>query len=443
MVWWRGPCVGGDGRERVKIATIGGGSSHTPELARGLLDRFERIGLREWWLVDADAQRLESMGGRVRRMVADRGEPFRVRCSPSPGEEALEGARVVIAQMRVGGMDARREDERLCRRWRLIDHEATGVSGLSGALRAVPVLLELAGRMRRLCPDAWLINVASPTGLLVEALQREAPWLRSLGISEGAVRARAMFAEALGVGRAEDVRLDALGLNHLTWIRGARVGSRDVWRQVISEDGPAGSGPAMVRLGLIWDYYLQRAIGERREGRAAGPGGEGPVPPEGLPARSGVGPSRVEAPSGCGPARERAEESAGELAGEVAGVIETLVSGRRREHVVNTRHLGAAEGMPPEWVLELSCRLSRDRVEPLPAGLLPVYARGLLELVKSFELLSVEAALSGSRGSALAALLAHPLGPDVDRAGEVLEDLLETHRDLLPAFFAHGPDGNG
>jgi 6-phospho-beta-glucosidase len=415
----------------VKIVIIGGGSTHTPELARGLLERLERIGLRELWLVDADPARLDAVGGFVARMVEHAGTPFRVRCS-TQRKEAMEGADFVIVQIRVGGLAARREDESLCRRWRLIDHESTGVGGMASAFRTVPVLLSMAEEMRARCPDAWLINITNPSGLVVEALQKQVPDVRSVGISEGAVGTRMMVAEELGVSSPLDVQLDYLGLNHLAWIRGARTGGEDVWKKVFSGENPDRSGNVIVRLGLIWDYYLQTA--SQRQGLPGDPVGEGPTPVERLMAEDRSLLSRYADASGGGLLPERAGTGEGRVSLAVAQVIEAMVLDQGQEHILNTRHLDAVQGLPGEWVLEMPCRVFRDRVEPLPAEPLPVVARGLLEVVKSSELLAVEAALSGSWSSALAALLAHPLGPDADHAGEVLNDLLDRHRDHTPGF---------
>jgi len=415
----------------VKIVTIGGGSTHTPDLAQGLLDRCERIGLREWWLVDEDPARLKTVGGFVSRMVEHGGAPFRVRCS-TQRDAAMEGADFVTVQIRVGGMAARREDERLCRRWRLIDHEATGTGGIACGLRTVPVLLTLAQEMRSCCPDAWLINITNPSGLVVEALQKEVPDIRAVGIAGGAVGTRMMVAKELGVSSPLDVRLDYLGLNHLAWIRGAWVGNEDVWKKVFSEEEPDRSGNVMIRLGLIWDYYLQNA--SHREGPSEDSRGSGSSSVEKLMAEDDRLLSQYADPSRCGVPAERMGKGEGRVSTALAQLIEAMVLDEGQEHILNTRHLGAVEGLPGDWVLEMPCRVFRDRVAPLPAEPLPVPARGLLEVVKSSELLTVEAAVSRSRSSALAALLAHPLGPDVDHAGEVLDDLLERHRDRLPGF---------
>ena len=107
-------------------------------------------------------------------------------------------------------------------------------------------------------------------------------------------------------------------------------------------------------------------------------------------------------------------------------------------HVVNTRHHGVVTGWPSDWVLELPCRVDRSGIHPLPAEELPLACFSLLAQVKSYELLTVEAAVHGDRDAAYQALLAHPLGPPADRVQQVLDDLLETHRAHLPQFWKSG-----
>jgi 6-phospho-beta-glucosidase len=91
---------------------------------------------------------------------------------------------------------------------------------------------------------------------------------------------------------------------------------------------------------------------------------------------------------------------------------------------------------PADWVLEMPCRVDAGGIHPLPATPLPPVCLGLLTAVKSYELLTVEAAVHGDRQAAYQALLAHPLGPEADQAQAVLDDMLETHRPYLPQFWS-------
>jgi 6-phospho-beta-glucosidase len=424
----------------VKVATIGGGSTYTPELVQGFIERHERLGLRELWLVDINAERLEVVGGFVRRIVAAVGDPFQVRLA-TDRQAALEGADFVTTQIRVGGMAARREDEYLGRRWGLVGQETTGIGGMANGLRTVPVLLSIADDMRALCPDAWLVNFANPSGLVTEALQRHAPDVRSVGLCNGPIGHQMRVAKRMGLEDPFDVRLDYLGLNHLAWIRGARVGDQDIWPEMFAEalrwaretDDPSLPAEVTERLGVVCNHYLHyyyRTQSVLREQAKNEPSRAEQVMgiEDGLLAQY-ADPELDTVPPGL-------MQRGGAYYSTVAvQLIEAIALDLGQVHIVNTRHGGAAPNIPPDWVMELPCTINRDGVHPLPAEPLPLFADGLLRAVKAYELLTVEAAITGDREAALQALIVHPLGPDVDRALDVLEDMLVTHRAYLANFF--------
>ena len=147
----------------MKITVIGGGSSYTPELINGFLERIDSLPVSELWLMDMLPERLEIVGGFAQRMVAAKGSPFRVHLTTDQ-RQAVRGASYVITQLRVGWMQARREDEYLGRRHGLIGQETTGVGGMAKALRTIPVILDIADDMRELARRArcWSTSPIPP-----------------------------------------------------------------------------------------------------------------------------------------------------------------------------------------------------------------------------------------------------------------------------------------
>ena len=395
-----------------KIATLGGPFTPARLLAQEILRNGRSLDLAEWSFHDSDARRLDTVAEAVEPLVREAGNPFRFRLSANR-DEALSEADFVLAWADTGGEAALREDRLLCSRWRQAGQETGGVTAMACALRNIPPLLSVADAMRRCCPDAWMISTGEPAGMLVEALQRRVPGVRTVGLSNGPVGYQAMTAELLGLDDHHEVFLDYVGLNHLAWVRGARVGGRDVWRTVVGDQLGTGTRDFVVRLGMVWDYYLNDYRRDTR-GAAAGRSDKDSWHDVDDPAEDNrTGPHLVDA---------------------ALLLVRTTLLDTGGTQIVNTRHNGALEDVPADWVLELPCRISRHRAEPLRARPLPVFAAGLLRIVKSFELLVVEAACTGDRSAAMAALIAHPLGPDVDHAMEVLEDMLETHRPFLPQF---------
>lgn len=429
----------------MKIATIGGGSTYTPELAQGFIERCERLGLREWWLMDVDGERLNTVGGFVERMVAATGDPFQVHLTTNR-RAAIEGAAFVTTQVRVGGMAARREDEYLGRRWNLVGQETTGIGGMAKGLRTVPVIGSIAEDMRTHCPDAWLINFANPSGLVTEALQRYVPQVRSVGLCNGPIGYQMEIAKRMGLANPFDVHLDYLGLNHLSWIRGARVGGQDIWPQVFAEalqaarddDDPSIPAAVLERLGVVCTSYLRyyyRTSSVLREQAKNEPSrAERVMGIEGKLLAQYADPSLNTVPP------ELMQRGGAYYSTVAVRLIEAIALDLGEVHIVNTRQAGVVPGIPPDWVMELPCRVSHDGIRPLPITPLPLFAEGLLRAVKSYELLAADAALTGDRDVALQALIAHPLGPDVDQAPDVLKDMLTIHRSHLEPFWAQKKD---
>jgi 6-phospho-beta-glucosidase len=428
----------------MKIAVIGGGSTYTPELISGFLLRVARLPLTELWLMDIDLARLKIVGGFARRMLAAAGSPFRLECT-TDRQQAIDGASYVITQLRVGQMAARRADEYLGRRHGLIGQETTGVGGMAKALRTIPVILDVAGEMQRSAPGALLVNFTNPSGLITEALQRHAPNVPSVGVCNVAVHALMdmldLLKPDLGDIPVERARLKTLGLNHLSWHSGLEVDGEDLWPQVLrryiarlmAEAEPEWDPGLIETLRLIPNYYLHYYYDMARK----------------LAEQQGWPPSRAEEVMELESDLLRQYADPGLLAppadlmkrgGAYYSTVATeLISAHHNDscdvHVVNTRHGGAVPGWPADWVLELPCRIGRDRIEPLPAEPLPAFCFGLLAQVKAYELFTVEAAVKGDREAAYEALLAHPLGPPSDRIPAVLNDILSIHRIHLPQFW--------
>ncbi|MCU0511959.1 MAG: 6-phospho-beta-glucosidase [Anaerolineae bacterium] len=424
----------------MKVAVIGGGSSYTPELVNGFLERVHSFPLTELWLMDILPERLEIVGHFARRMVQAAGSPFTVHLTTDQ-RAAVAGASYVTTQLRVGWMAARREDEYLGHRHGLIGQETTGVGGMAKALRTIPVILQIAADMRELAPGALLVNFTNPAGLVTEALARHAPDVPSVGVCNVPITTKMDMLAALGEGLApERAELDTLGLNHLTWHRGFTLDGEDVWPQILGgfidhlrqEAAPEWDVALIEALQMIPNYYLQYYYytEKKRAQQAAWP------------------PSRAEAvmkieddllAQYAEPDRDRPPADLMKRGGAYYSTVATqLLNAHYNDlneiHVVNVPHRGAVSGYPDDYVLELPCRINRRGIQPLPAEPLPAVCSGLLHAVKAYELLTVTAAVHGDRNAAYQALLAHPIGPAADQVGAVLHDLLTVNQAYLPQF---------
>jgi len=429
----------------MKVTVVGGGSTYTPELVKGLLERVRSFPVRELCLMDIDPQRLKIVGGFASRMSAEHDDPFEINLSTDL-LTALKDSDYVITQLRVGQMSARRSDEYLGQKYGLVGQETTGVGGMAKALRTIPVILEIAGEMQKVAnPDAWLINFTNPSGLVTQALAKYAPGVKSIGVCNVAINAMNDFLEIYRsnggvITPGDSVQLDTLGLNHLTWHRGLLVNGENVWQKIMKcileklrqEEEPEWDPATIEVLGMIPNYYLRyyyytdKVLAEQSHwppSRAE----EVMQVEEGL-LKQYADPTLVEPPADL---MLRGGAYYSTVATQLLNAIHNDLD---EVHVVNTLNAGAVKAWPQDWVLELPARINRHGIHPLPTEALPPACFGLLAAVKSFELLTVDAAVSGDRKLAYQALLAHPLGPPADKIELVLDDLIETNRSFLPNF---------
>lgn len=428
----------------LKVTVMGGGSSYTPELVKGFLDRADSFPMDELWLADISEQRLEVVGGFAQRMVKAAGSPFAVHLT-TDRREAIAGSQYVTTQLRVGGMAARREDEYLGARHGLVGQETTGIGGMAKALRTIPVILGIAADMRELAPGALLVNFTNPAGLVTEALSRYAADVKSVGVCNVPITAKMRFLKLLedATGHpipADRARLKTLGLNHLSWHRGFTVDDEDMWpvvldallRQLRAEEEPEWDPRLIETLQMVPNYYLDyfystdKMIAKQKKwppSRA-----EQVMVVEAALLAEYAEPDRTEPPADL---MKRGGAWYSTLATQL---LNAHWNDLNETHIVNVPHRGAVPGWPADWVLELPCAVGRAGIIPQPTESLPPVCAGLLTHVKTYELLTVEAAVHGDYDAAWQALLAHPLGPPAEHVTEVLDEMLAINRLWLPQF---------
>ncbi len=429
----------------MKITVIGGGSTYTPELVNGFLERIATLPVTELWLMDIDPERLNVVGGFAQRMVKAKGDPFKVVLSRNQ-REAIAGASYVTTQLRVGMMPARRGDEYLGLRHGLIGQETTGVGGMAKALRTIPIILSIAKDVREVASGALLANFTNPAGLVTEALNRYAPDVSAVGVCNVGITTKMDILEGLEKFTGAKIESDhallkTLGLNHLTWHYGFTVDGEEMWPQIfpayvaeiMKEEEPEWDHRTIQTLGMIPNYYLQyfyytdKKFAEQKKwppSRA-----EEVMEIEKDLLRQYADPTLTEPPADL---MKRGGAYYSTLATQL---INSHYNDLGQVHVVNVRNNGAVKEWPADWVLEMPAKVDSKGVHPLPADPLPASCFGLISQVKMYELLTVEAAVHGDRNAMYQALLTNPLGPSADRVQEVMDDMLETNKQWLPQFF--------
>ncbi|MFG2994012.1 6-phospho-beta-glucosidase [Streptomyces sp. NPDC048257] len=419
----------------MKLAVVGGGSTYTPELIDGFARLRDTLPVSELVLIDPATERLELIGALARRIFARQGHPGTITTT-SDLDTGITGADAVLLQLRIGGQAARLQDETWPLECGCVGQETTGAGGLAKALRTVPVVLDIAERVRRANPDAWIIDFTNPVGIVTRALLQAGH--RAVGLCNVAIGLQRKFAALLELAPA-DIHLDHVGLNHLTWELGVRRGGpdgEDLLPGLLAAHGEAVAAdlrlPRAVldRLGVVPSYYLRYFYAHdevvRELGTKPSRAAEVAAMERELLALYGD-PALDEKPALL--ARRGGafySEAAVDLAASLLG------DGGPAVQVVNTYNSGTLPFLPDDAVIEVQARVDGSGAAPLAVPRLdPLYA-GLIAHVSAYEDLALDAALRGGRERVFKALLAHPLVGQFDLAEGLTDRLLAHNKEHLP-----------
>ncbi|CNG05710.1 putative glycosyl hydrolase [Yersinia pseudotuberculosis] len=430
-----------------KITIIGGGSSYTPELVDGLIQRIEQLPVTELALVDVEQgrQKVEIIAALTQRMLARHGlEQVKVSVHYSL-DEAIRGARFVLTQFRVGQLPARAADERLGLKYNLLGQETTGIGGFAKALRTIPVMLDIAANVERLAPDAWIINFTNPAGIVTEAVSRYTK-AKIIGLCNVPISMHHMIAKLLQA-PYEDLQLRFAGLNHMVWVHEVLQRGKDVTADVLKMlcDGASLSmnnikeapwPPEFLQaMGAIpcpyhrYFYQTQDMLAEEMAAAAErGTRAEQVMQVEKELFTLYADPHLDTKP-------EQLSFRGGSFYSEVAlELIRAIHNNLGTQLVVNTTNRGAIRGLSDDSVVETNCIIDAKGAHPLTFGPLPVSMHGLTQQVKAYERLTIDAAVHGDRRSALLALVTNPLIANASIAQPLLEEVLQVNKPYLPQF---------
>ncbi|KAF5997177.1 6-phospho-beta-glucosidase [Streptomyces sp. WAC00263] len=418
----------------MKLTVVGGGSTYTPELIDGFARLRDTLPVEELVLVDPAADRLELVGGLARRIFAKQEHPGRI-VTTSDLDKGVAGADAVLLQLRVGGQAAREQDETWPLECGCIGQETTGAGGLAKALRTVPVVLDIAERVRRTNPDAWIIDFTNPVGIVTRALLQAGH--RTVGLCNVAIGFQRKFAGMLGVAPV-DVHLDHVGLNHLSWETGVRLGGpegENVLPKLLAEHGDTIADDLRLprtlvdRLGVVPSYYLRYFYAHDevvRELRTKPSRAAEVAAMERELLKMYGDPALDEKPELLA---KRGGAYYSEAAVDLAAAL--LGGGGSPYQVVNTYNKGTLPFLPDDAVIEVQAAVGPHGPTPLPVlPVDPLYA-GLMAAVTSYEDLALEAALRGGRDRVFRTLLAHPLIGQYEYADALTDQLIAHNREHL------------
>ncbi|MFI3210044.1 MAG: 6-phospho-beta-glucosidase [Peptostreptococcaceae bacterium] len=430
----------------MKIVTIGGGSSYTPELVEGFIKRYNELPVKELWLVDIEAgrEKLETVGKLAQRMVKKAGVDMTVHLTYNR-REALKDADFVTTQLRVGLLEARIKDERIPLSHGVIGQETNGAGGLFKALRTMPVVFDIIKDMEELCPNAWLINFTNPTGIITEAVFKYTNFKKYIGLCNVPIGVKNGIAKLFEV-ENNQIEMDFAGLNHMVYGLNTRLDGADVSREAVEKFTESKITMQNIKaidfnadfikaLNLIpcpyhrYYYKHQEMLADEMDEFAKGKTRAEVVKEledqlfelykdENLD----IKPPQLEKRGGA------------YYSDAACNLISSIYNDKKDVQVVNTLNNGAIRNFEDDSAVEVSAVITKEGPKPLSMGMLPDSVDGLLRQIKSFEKLAAKAAVFGDYESALLSLSTNPLIPSDDLAKTILDEMLEAHKDYLPQF---------
>lgn len=437
-------------KNSIKIVTLGGGSSYTPELVDGFIKRYSTLPVSELWLVDIEAgrEKLEIVGALAQRMVKNANIPMKVILSYDR-REALKNADFVTTQMRVGRIPARIKDEHIPLSHGIIGQETNGAGGMFKAFRTIPIILDIVKDIEELCPNAWMINFTNPAGMITEAILRYTNFKRVIGLCNVPVNMVAGIAKILGVDENR-ITLELQGVNHFVFATDVFLDGKSVmdtvvqkYANVTQEDAISMKNfvsipysPSFIKgLNAIpcpyHNYYfftkeqLEEELKEFKEGRVRGQvvsQVENELFELYKDLNLNIKPKQLEQRGGA------------KYSDAACNLIHSIYTNKGDIQYVDVKNNGAISNLPADSAVEVACYITKDGPKPIATGECKVQINGYIQMMKSFERMVVEAAVTGNHDLAVTALNLNPLCSSDKIANIVVDELIKEHSDYLPQF---------
>ncbi|MBQ0064587.1 MAG: 6-phospho-beta-glucosidase [Firmicutes bacterium] len=436
-------------KKPIKIVTIGGGSSYTPELMEGFIKRYEELPIREIWLCDVEAgkEKLEIVGAMAQRMWD--ATPYDVQVHLTlDRREALPGADFVTTQFRVGLLDARIKDERIPLYYGMLGQETNGAGGMFKAFRTIPVILSIIEDMKELCPNAWLINFTNPSGMVTEAAIKWGGWKKTVGLCNVPVGALMKEPPQFGLTERECIHQFA-GLNHFHYHKVSDQHGNDLTDKLIDnyydpnvDDGtPANIFDVkflpehlrqiqLIPCGYHRYYYMHDEMLKHsiEEFNTVGTRAQQVKQTEAELFELYKDPNLNYKPE------QLTKRGGAHYSDAACECINSIYNDKRTHMVVSTQNNGAIRDLPDDCIVEISSIITGRGPMPLAWGRFHASERGYVQMMKAMEECTIEAAITGNYGLALAAFEMNPMVEHGHVAQTVLDELLVAHEKYLPQF---------
>lgn len=438
--------------KKFKIVIVGGASTYTPGIVKGLITNNDELPLKELVLVDINQERLDTMGGFVELLMKEYLPEVKVSWTTSR-EKAFPGTDFFFVQIRPGGLKQREQDEKIPLKYGLVGQETCGAGGFAFAMRSIPAMIDIVKDAVKYAPEAWILNYSNPESMISEALNRAVPEAKALCLCDMPISQEVSLAKALGK-EHKDLTFKYFGLNHFGWFSAIYdKDGKDLLPQLV-KDILEGDKKDIDHVDIKTDPYWEETFkGIIKMAKYFA----GFIPltylqyyffPDEMVAKENPEYTRAnyvmdhrekEIFEECGKVIEAGSVKDSSLLTGVHGnyiidIAKSIAFNKRERFVVNVLNEGAISNFREDVVVEVPCYVGSHGVEPIAVGKIPEFQKGLMEMEKSYEVLAVEACLEGDYDKALKALTLNLTIPSAGLAKKVLDDLIENNKGYFPEF---------
>ncbi len=438
--------------KKIKIVTIGGGSSYTPELMEGFIKRASILPISELCLVDVESgfDKLSIVGGMAQRMVEAAGLDWKITLT-TDRFNALKDADFVTTQFRVGGLDARIRDEKIPLTYGCLGQETNGAGGIFKAFRTIPVILDIVKEMHVQCPNAWLINFTNPAGMVTQAAINVGGWKKTLGLCNVPINLMLQDMETLGYKDFSNLTFQFAGLNHMVYHRTFENGVDVTDKLIDLIHNPENKTESVVQnitehpylFEQIKDthllpcpyhhyYYLTNEMLEEQLEQFK----KGELRAQQVKKTEAELFELYADPNLDHKPEQLAKRGGAHYSDAACDVIASIYNNSLKPMVINTINNGAISDLADDAVVEVSCLMGANGPEVFNFGHFDYSVRGLIQQQKAMEEVAIEAAVSGDYAKALQSFILNPLVSKGQSTKAMLDEMLLANEEYLPQFKA-------
>ncbi len=447
----------------MKLCILGGGGSRAIILAKSLLQKAQKLGIKEIVFMDNNKEGLRIFGGLARKAASVINPEVQVSCT-TDAAEAISGSDYIITTIRVGGDADRVRNERIALKVGVLGQETTGAGGFAMAMKTIPTLKEYCAMIRKYANrDVMVFNFSNPSGLVTQAM-------RDLGYDfvYGVCDAPSGFLNQVARLRKTSIgsmQMDVFGLNHLSYFTAITENNTDITRELLYDpklysdtdmryfepDLPQKWG-LLFNEYLYYFYYRERAVQNIQNSGCTRGESILSINRSMMDELSNLDPEQdfgqmleiyarhnhrrelsymaaescVQRNETAAPVFDLFSPEEGGYAGIALAFIQARISGTFSEMVLSVPNRGTVDWLADDDVVETTCLIGPSGASA-KKGMkeLPESAKVLIQTVKRYERLAAQGILENNVSAMTEALMVHPLVNSYSLAKELVSEYME------------------